>query len=74
MTFVEGLRQTIFVGLDFTALAYPCLEMGGYFHRLCCGFALHSKRVRLYLGHCGLPYQVRSFPHGGYKVFNQEVC
>ena len=27
-----------------------------------------------YLGHCGSPYQVRSFPPGGYKVFSQEVC
>ena len=26
-----------------TALAYPYLELGGYFHRLCCGFAPHGK-------------------------------
>ena len=29
----------------FIALAYPCLEMGGYFHGLCCGFAPHGKGV-----------------------------
>ena len=42
---MEELRQGrlyAYIGI-FAALAYPYLEMGGYFHRLCYGFARTAK-------------------------------